>query len=70
MNLRAPKPVHSSPSTPWDIDPKIAIHPPQSAIGILPPRIHVLPKIYPNLTMLLIHADAAGQAPARVPLVP
>jgi hypothetical protein len=48
------------PRDPRRIDPKMAIHPPQSAIGTLPPPIHVLPKIYPNLTMLLIQADSAA----------
>jgi hypothetical protein len=63
---RRQKLVPSSPSTPWAIDPRIVIHPSQSAIGTLPPAIHVLPKLYPNLTMLLIHADTVAAAlPAR-----
>jgi len=70
VNQRAPKIAQSSPSPHWGIDPKMCIHPPQSAIGTLPPPVHVLPNIYPNLTMLLIHADAVATKAGRVLLLP
>jgi hypothetical protein len=62
--------MHQSPPLrewykPWEhgrIDPKMVFHTPQSAIGSLPPSVHILPNIYPRLTMLLIHADSAAGA--------
>jgi hypothetical protein len=63
-----PKLAQSSPSAHGGIDPKMCTHPPHSAIGTLPPAVHVLPNIYPNLTLLLIHADTAAiKAAATLP---
>jgi len=39
----------------------MVIHPPQSAIGTLPPGIPVLPNIYPHLKMLFIHGQNAAK---------
>jgi hypothetical protein len=43
------------------LDLKMVIHPPQSAIGTLPPGKPVLPHIYPHLKMLFIHGQSAAK---------
>ena len=47
------------------LDPKMVIHPPQSAIGVLPPAIPIQPNIYPRLRMLYIHGEPSPAGPAQ-----
>jgi hypothetical protein len=47
------------------LDPQMVIHPPQSAIGVLPPAIPILPNIYPHLRMLYIHGEQSPAGPAQ-----
>lgn len=59
-------PTTSVPRLMAQMDPKIVVHPLQSAIGDLPPGKPVLPKIYPRLKMQLIHRGN----PTANPLAP